>query len=618
MTGLALKDQFLKKSESMPHGFSAVVECRKGKYGTSWKCRDNFSCACIERNGITILVQAGVLSDESTEAIYKKYKENPNSFMPSRNTDGSFLIIDPANGRIVLGRDRSQTYHIYLVLNESGLYISTSVLPFMGTICKELDPAACDLYLTYGIVIGPFPLLKNLQALLPGHYLKLDWSDLSNTNRLKKPYVFWEIEPAEVPKSYGKATAQYGELLCENIQRHLKDSSAGVFLSGGSDSAAVVGILNKLNCRQVVTGHMAIPGFFDDAKTLVKRLQEAYKFQLKFIEPDFNSGSWLEEVNKAIRINQPGSYVSFPAYRQTGLELGSQLPEGTTVFNGELCLLDQGFNEASDHTRKFRRWLYMNAGRLFSNLPALWPNKLGVNWGNHRKSIYRKENWRDVIDILATFSASFLRSLGRPGLYYAGAKAGFRGFPGIWAGKSYLSKDYEINLAEIFYERFFSNYEKRLAGPQWRQALATMTLCWYSEATNLTMPLDAAASGGNPVCFPFNSVELMDFAVSCPVPWCIDKKIQKDMCYHYLSMPEEIAYYLKDHTIKGKTYFEIVYENIRKEITERVRDTDYGPLQAEIDKNLSLGDKDKKRNDELLFDLYCLSICIEELGNGAL
>jgi hypothetical protein len=241
-----------------------------------------------------------------------------------------------------------------------------------------------------------------------------------------------------------------------------------------------------------------------------------------------------------------------------------------------------------------------------------------VNWNKHRKSIYRKEDWRDVFRVLTTFSAGFLKSIGRPGLYYAGAKAGFRGYPGIWVGKSFLNRDYEIDVAEVFYDRFFRNYEKQLAGQQWRQAFITMTLCWYSEATNLTMPLDAAASGGNPVCFPFNSTEMMDFATSCPVPWCVDKKLQKDMCYHTLSMPKEVAYYLKDHTIKGKTYFEIMYENVREEMTERVRNTDFGPLQTEIHKNLSLDEKDKKRNDELLFDLYCLSMCMEELGDRAL
>lgn len=604
--------RFLSKANNMSHGFAAVFTRNSKEVTISWSCNDKFSSSCIHENEVLVLVQAGVLSADSAQSISESYVKNPERYIPSRRTDGSFLIFDERMRRILIGRDRSQAYHMYWSYYDEHLYISTNIQPFLGTVCKELDPVGCDLFLSYGVTIGPFPLYKGLNVLLPGEYLRIDIENISRGLSSSIARTFWQIDPVDVPDEYTQATDRYGELLIENIQRHLKQPQAGVFLSGGSDSASVVGVLHKIKCPQVVAGHMAIPGNFDIEKILVTELQREYQFRLEMIEPDYMAQDWIFRVNEAIRANPAGPFLSFPAYEQMGRHLGSILTEGSVVFNGEMCILDQGFSVSGDSTRYLRRWCYLKSGRLVANIPPLFPNCLEGRWHRHRSSVPGRGIYKRV-ESLTTGILSILHAIGRPAYYYAGAKVGFMEFPGIWAGRSFLDREYDVDVAQLFYQRFFSRYGLRLKSAEWRQAFSTMATCWYSEASNFTMPHDAAAAGKLPICFPYSSVDLMDFAASCPIPWCIDKKIQKDMAYRVLSMPRNPAYYLKYHGIRGKNYFELVYERIIESMLEHIKETNYGPLKTEIDRRLLISFKNMNLYGIFIFYPYCLSILKEAL-----
>lgn len=612
MSELNLREnKFLTKAKGMSHGFAAIL----GKNNTDaltilWVCNDSFSCYHLHKNEVFIMVQAGALSEESATRIYKSYIKGDAGYVPPRNTDGSFLIFDSRNQRFFIGRDRSQAYHMYMSMQGDQLYLSTNAQPFLGSVCRGLDPVGCDLYLSSGATVAPFPILKDISALLPGEYLQAGVKDFSTPLSLKRVRTFWQIDPVDIPDDYNVAVSRYGDLLTGNIERHLENQSAGVFLSGGSDSAAVVGALHKLKCPKVVAGHLSTPGFFDVEKSLVGELQKSYNFQLELLSPDSAAQTWISEMDSAILANPTGPFLSDTAMRQLGCCLGNILPNGTPIFNGEMCLLDQGFNTSEDASRSFRRWLYMKNGRLLSKAPKLSPDIMRGRWTSHRSSAPRQGAYRQMESIL-TAVLSVVYAIGRPAHYFAGAKVGFMGLPGIWGGRSYLGGESNSDIVQLLYEQFFSKYESRLGGAEWRQAFATMTTCWYSEAANFTNPLSGASAGKLAISFPFSSVDLMDFATACPVPWCVDKKIQKDMCSQVLSMPHNVAYFLKCHKISGKNYFEHVYSTVQEHMVQRIKNTDYGVLQPEINRRLSITFENMNLHGLFLFYPYALSILKE-------
>lgn len=559
--------------------------------------QDDFSCTCFEQERVTVFVQAGCRSSASAKTIADSYCGSRGNYVPPRNTEGSFLIIDREEKRVIAGRDRSQAYHLYIFEEGPKLHVTTDISTLCGTVCKELDATAVDLYLNQGIVLAPFPLLKGVRALLPGHYCVYD-ADCSGQDS-----EFWRIEKADIPDRYDDAVEQYGEMFLDCIRRHLSGDRAAVFLSGGSDSAAVMGALHKTGVSDVQAAHMAIKGNFPFERDDVKELQAAYGFNLHYVTPDFEISGWADYVKQSLTLASPNSvYISFPAYLQMGKELGGLVPEGTTVFNGEMCLLDQGFNESGDTTRNVRRWLYMQGGRNLAKMFPIWPESGTVNWAKVRKPCLIRNDRRHKRDVLRTAVQTFLHAIGRPADYYAGLKLGFRGFPGIWSGLSLLPNDYKNDLRPVFMERFFNYFEQALKGDEWRRTIAAMNTCWYSESSNFTMPTDAAGLGRMGMCFPFSSVELMDFAASLPLEWTVDKKIQKDMCSRVLNMPDQVAYRMKNHK-QDFSYFDTAYGAMKAEMEETVLGTDFGPLNEGIQMLHTAG----KLKDNKLIALFGLA-----------
>lgn len=451
-------------------------------------------------------------------------------------------------------------------------------------------------------MVPPLPLVKGVKSLQPGHWVRLGESGESERR------VFWQIERVDVPRDYETATEYYGELLLENIRAHVEGSAAGVFLSGGSDSAAVVGALHRLCVETVVAAHMEVGNCPTEDRD-VEALRDTYDFNLLKVAAPLDDVAWADEVKHSIVRNQPGPYPSFPMYARMGRRLASALPTSATVFNGEMCLLDQGFTVVNDRLRNLRRWLYTGGGRYLASFGPLLPERAAPNWNRIWRTSLDRQSRKDQAWVLANVIRSFFYALGRPAAYYGGMKLGFSQFPGFTFLTSYLPGDYPVNLEAIFKTEFFDGYSDRLLGDEWRQALATMTTCWYAESSNFTMPLDAAAAGARPICFPFSSVALMDYASSLPRAWTIDKKIQKDMCANLLGMPPAVAYRPKDHR-ETVRYVEAVYGDNWSIMQDRVRENDYGPLQSGIDTFIASG----RQIDDRWFALYALAQLMEEYG----
>jgi hypothetical protein len=562
---------------------------------------DDFSTGTWNSGGVTVVVQAGAISGSVARDLGEGYLKNSGSFKPSRETQGSFLLVDLENDLVLIGRDRSQAYHLYVYEDKESVYVTTDINQLIGTVARVLDPVALDYFLLNNVTLAPYQLLKGVDALLPGHIR------FYKKGNLTAEEVFWQIEPADVPSDYKKATEHYGELFLESIRKNATPES-GVFLSGGSDSAAVVAAMSKLNLDSVQAAHMAVEGHFPIEREDVKALQAEYDFPLHYLTPPLNEEGWLQQIDAALDFASPNSnYSTIPTYLMMGQKLSEILPKGSTVFNGEMCLLDQGFSVEGDSTRNFRRNLYLKYGAKLTGLPKVVPNWFAPGFLGSRKCIYSKNSHADKLNILFKLLRLLLHSVGRPVDFYAGMKLGFSGLPGMWMGRSYLPVGFGGDPRANFMKLFFEQYEEDLRGDQWKQTLATMGACWYSETSNFTMPYDSARGGELSISFPFSSVELMDYAASLPTEWTIDKKIQKDMCAKVLGMPDSVAYRQKNHT-QPFNYYHGVYKNVREQMEAEVQNTNYGILDPNIKLALNAG----KIRGHTMFALYGISRLIKK------
>ena len=579
------------------NGFSCVIRTEGLKFEYELQ-DDGVGVQKYEDERIIVYVQTSYKKNDVAKMIATEYNEINTNYTPSRKIIGSFLLIDKTNKVIFVGRDRSQASHIYTLKKGSDLIISTDIRFFLNS-CKILDALALDRAILGLVVTAPFPIIKGINVILPGRFIRYN-SSLESVEK-----EFWKIQRVDVPSDYRESVQIYGNLLMKSVEACIDNNSAAVYLSGGSDSAAVMGALYKLGVENVYAAHMDIRGFFEIEGEDVRTLRDKYKFDLKFIQPNFQQRGWNDYVKKALLRGSINSiYQTFPTYQLMGRYFSEVVPQSTTVFNGEMCILDQGFNESSDKTRGLRRWLFVGAGRKLGYGLKIAPDFIKVNWDNNRKPFFDRSSWKDRFFVFDSVSRSILHSVGRPVEYFAGIKMGYRGLPGYYLGYSILPNDYKSD-ADRKIENFFEKYLDDMCSRDWKMAMAMLSTCWYSEASNFTMPNDTASVGGLTMCFPFSSLELMDFAASVPTEWAIDKKIQKDACKMVYDMPDSVAYRLKNHKTSFD-YLNTIYGEMKEEMLETIANTDFGPLNDGIKTIIA-----NKPQGQQIFNIYGYALWIQ-------
>ncbi|MCB9785475.1 MAG: hypothetical protein H6744_02165 [Deltaproteobacteria bacterium] len=599
---------FLDRAERLPHGFAAVLRAGTVPSFTLAARETSVSARVTGDSGLVACVIASSRPRARATALLAACERDPAAFVPARETQGSFLLWDPTRRELLLGRDRTACYHLYAGWRDGALYVATGVEPFLGTVSTEFDPVGRDLFLAYSSPVAPFPIYRGIHPLLPGRYLRLDPAELLTEPDLRASRTFWRIEQTEVPGDYDAAVRRYGELFLDNVSDHLEGGTAGVMLSGGSDSACVVGALAHLGTPEVQAVHMRIEGHQDQEQALVEALRARFGFHLELVRPTDAAGDWLEHVRESIRWHVCGSYDTFPTYRLMGQRLAALLPAGSTVYNGEMCLLDQGFSDAADPRRDLKRWLYRGAGRRLARGPRLVPHAL--------RKVGRALGQRESMPAaMAETALELLHAVGRPEYWYAGMKVGGRGFPGAPRAIYRFSQQQRgWDTPEAVVQGFFRDQAPGLSGPDWRAATATMANAWYSESSNFTMPLYALGQADLSLCFPFSGVGLMDFAASLPTAWAQDKRIQKDMSHRVLGLPEDVAYFQKDHS-RAVNYAQIVYPpDVQRQILAAIAAHDYGAIQPGVTHRLEQLARGERQYSVVMFALYCLSLYADELG----
>jgi asparagine synthase (glutamine-hydrolysing) len=173
----------------------------------------------------------------------------------------AFGLYDVHQG-LLLARDRIGIKPLYYHLNEQKgeLYFASEVKALLrsGRVPEERDRDAIAGFLLGGSVPAPRTIVKAVQCLLPGHYLR--WRD-GRTSIAK----YWDLRPlceslsterrtAVKDADRRAATAAIRDLLTDSVARHLvSDVPLGVFLSGGVDSGAIVALASRASGRGPLT-----------------------------------------------------------------------------------------------------------------------------------------------------------------------------------------------------------------------------------------------------------------------------------------------------------------------------------------------------------------------------
>ncbi len=178
-----------------------------------------------------------------TEVILKAFAQWGHDCLRHFNGMFAFAIWQEKEQCLFIARDRLGIKPLYYFENNQGFYFASeikairAVLPGSPAVQHEL----IDSYMSFGYVPGENTLLKGVKRLLPGHCMfKGVWN-----SEVVSPKKYWDLHFADnEDRGEGYYLENARLLLDSAIDLRLRsDVPLGIFLSGGLDSSAVVGLL---------------------------------------------------------------------------------------------------------------------------------------------------------------------------------------------------------------------------------------------------------------------------------------------------------------------------------------------------------------------------------------
>lgn len=155
----------------------------------------------------------------------------------------AFAIVEPASGRVVLGRDRLGIKPLYLAEVDGGIRFA-STLPALlaggGGIDTGIDPVALHHYLSFhSVVPAPRTILRGVRKLPPATLMRIE------PDGTRRERCYWSSTPGADRAS---SDAEWEQLTLAALRiavqrRMVADVPVGVLLSGGLDSSLIVALL---------------------------------------------------------------------------------------------------------------------------------------------------------------------------------------------------------------------------------------------------------------------------------------------------------------------------------------------------------------------------------------
>jgi asparagine synthase (glutamine-hydrolysing) len=180
-----------------------------------------------------------------TEVLVHLYEERGDAFVDA--LDGMFgaAIWDRRRRRLVLARDRLGIKPLYYTVTARSLVFGSELKALLAhpDAPRALSTRALSHYLSFGATPADEAILDGVAKLAPGHLLGYERGRVDVRR-------YWDLRPSPSAIDPADAAWHVRDLVRRAVSSHLTaDVPVGAFLSGGLDSATVVGTMVELGAR---------------------------------------------------------------------------------------------------------------------------------------------------------------------------------------------------------------------------------------------------------------------------------------------------------------------------------------------------------------------------------
>lgn len=214
-------------------------------------------------------------TNSDTEVLVHLYEEMGRQMVSRLNGMFAFAVWDSKRYTLLLARDRVGIKPLYYYMGLDRLLFGSELKSLLQdpSVPRNINFHALHSYLSFLYVPAPLTIFQGIKKLPPGHTLEYVNGEVSVRRYWTVPYG---VEPDEAeaagPVTFNSKTVQHyaeevRERLKVSVQRRLiSDVPLGVFLSGGLDSSAIVGLMAQTANTQVKTFSIGFPhaGYYDE------------------------------------------------------------------------------------------------------------------------------------------------------------------------------------------------------------------------------------------------------------------------------------------------------------------------------------------------------------------
>ncbi len=184
-------------------------------------------------------------SDGVQAAWHEALKQGP--LAAAAMAQGEFAVaLTTADGDSFMALDRFATHTLCYRIIDGSLLAAESAKD-LADASTEIDPQAIYDYLYFHCIPSPRTIYKGIYRLPPGHYAWLSQGKL-------EVQAYWRPNFSEPPSiSFDDAKSEFLGLLEQSVACQFDGSKAACFLSGGTDSSTVAGMLTRATDQGVAS-----------------------------------------------------------------------------------------------------------------------------------------------------------------------------------------------------------------------------------------------------------------------------------------------------------------------------------------------------------------------------
>jgi asparagine synthase (glutamine-hydrolysing) len=157
--------------------------------------------------------------------------------------DYALALIDAERARVVLAVDRMSVRNFVYAQTEQGIVFGPTcdVVLQHPAVRREVDPQAIYNYLYFHMVPGPSTAFRGLRRLPPGHFVDFERARCSVRAHWRPRFV------EDGDESFTSLKRDFRRALDESVRTFSDEEKCGTFLSGGTDSSTLAGLLGSIS-----------------------------------------------------------------------------------------------------------------------------------------------------------------------------------------------------------------------------------------------------------------------------------------------------------------------------------------------------------------------------------